>query len=502
MTSIISAFAPESDVRRSLNHRVLRWQARLEGAGPDGAIPWIIATVLFVGFAGLALARWRSLELGAEFAAWTQGIWLLTEGEEPLVSITQRSVFEGQFSIIMWPIAQIARFVPAGPLLLVLQSAALALGVVPLWRIARSILELGVETALTISIAYGFQPQLHNLNLAEFHPEALALPALMWAYLFSQREQWVRFGLAVAFALTTRSDLGLVVIGLGTLLAVDGKQRAGRLTAAGGALWAVLALLVFQADLAGGEFVYADAFEDYGDGPVSVLWGMLTNPGQVLGDFVAEENFGRLILLFAPWLFLPVLRLRFQLPLVLFGAFGFVAAIPPGRFGTPQQDVAALAFLPIAASFALWTVGRRSVQRVFVNGRLLAGVLFASVAFFLFAAGSSLYNEPWTWGARSTNDADVLAAIDSVDPSLSVAAFERALPGLAERVELREFDASQPVFYTRNPVFDVDVVIIDEDDEQWSELGRTTFEQAAAGLGFRATDQFGSIRVYRLETDS
>ncbi len=502
MSTVFPALGPQSDLRRSLNHRVLRWQAKLEGSGPDRAIPWVLAAVLFIGFAGLALARWRSLELGAEFAAWTQGMWLLTEGREPLVSITGRSIFEGQFSIIMWPIAQLSRFVPGAPLLLLLQSAALALGVVPLWRIARTVLELGVETALTISIAYGFQPQLHNLNLAEFHPETLALPALMWAYLSSQREQWLRFGLAVAFSLATRSDLGLVVIGLGALLAVDGQQRAGRITAGFGALWAVLALLVFQADLAGGEFVYADAFEEYGDGPVSVLWGMLTNPLQVLGDFVAQDNFERLILLFAPWLFLPVLRLRFQLPLVLFGAFGFVAAIPPGAFGTPQQDVAALAFLPIATAFALWTVGRRSVQRVFVNGRLLGGVLFASMAFFLFAAGSSLYNEPWSWGARSTNDADVIAAADSVDAELSVAAFERALPVLAERVELVELDAGQPVFYTRNPIFEVDVLLIDEADAAWSELGRSTFDQAAAAQGFRATEQFGTIRVYRVETES
>lgn len=490
----------DSELRRSINHLSLRWQARLEGNGPDRAIPWVLAVLLFLGFGALSLARYRSLQLGEPMAAWMQGMWLVTEGQEPLVSLTERNLFDGQFSLIMWPIAQLSSVVPAGPLLLTVQSLALALGVVPLWRIARSVLELGVETALVLGVAYGFQPQLHNLNLSEFHPEALAVPAFLWAYLFSQRKQWVRYAMAVAFALLTRSDLGLVVIGLGALLAVEGRTRAGRVTAGVGALWALLALAVFRSDLAGGEFVYGDAFAAYGDGPVAILWGMLTNPLQVLGDFFAEENYRKLILLFAPWLFLPVLRLRFQLPLIIFGIFGFLATIPPGEFGNPQQDVAALAFLPIAAAFSLRAVGRRSVRRVFVNGRLLGGVLFASMAFFLFGAGSSLYNEPWTWGSRSSNDLDVIAAVDSVHPDDSVAALERALPLLAEREELLRFPVGLEIYKPAEPTFSADVIVIDESDESWTTLGRATFDQVVDAKGYVVESRFGTISVYRLET--
>lgn len=499
MTEISNAWAG-SDLRRSINHLTLRWQARLEGNGPDRAMPWVLAFVLFVGFGSLSLARYRSLQLGETMAAWMQGLWLVGEGREPLVTLTDRSLFDGQFSLIMWPIAQLGTILPTGPMLLIMQSLALALGVVPLWRIARGVLELGVETALVLGLAYGFQPQIHNLNLSEFHPEALAVPAFLWAYLFSQRKQWVRFGLAVAFALSTRSDLGLVVIGLGALLAIEGRTRAGRLTAGFGAIWVALALGVFRADIAGGEFLYGDAFAAYGDGPVAILWGMLTDPLQVLRDFFAEENFRKLILLFAPWLFLPVLRLRFQLPLIIFGVFGFLAAIPPGEFGNPQQDVAALAFLPIAAAFALRAVGRRSVRRVFVNVRLLGGVLFASMAFFLFAAGSSLYNDPWTWGSRSSNDLDVLAAVEIIDPEDSVAAVTRALPLLADRVDLIEFPMGLEIYRTAEPTFGQDVILIDESDEGWTTLGRVTFDQVVEAKGYVVEDRFGAMSVYRLET--
>ena len=491
----------DTEFMRSLRNRGLRWQARLEARGPDRALPWLIAVVLFVIFEGLALARFRSLDTGFQLATWMQGIWLVGEGQDPFVTLTGRNLFEGQFSLIMWPIAQVARIVPTGPLLLTLQAVALAIAVVPLWRISRSVLDHGVETALVLAAAYGLQPQLHNLNLSEFHPEALSVPAFLWAYLFSQDKQWVRYGLMVAFALSTRSDLGLVVIGLGGLLAIEGRSEAGRITAGFGALWAALALLVFDADLAGGEFAFEDAFATYGDTPVAILWGMLTNPLQVLSDFFAEENFTKLLLLFAPWLFLPVLRPRFQLPLALFGAFSFIAAIPQGEFLNAQQDVAALAFLPIAAAFALRSVGRPSVQRVFVSLRLLGGVLFASAAFFVFASGSSFYADPWDWGVRTTNDVDVINATELVDPDDSVTAIARALPLIAERIDVLEFPVGLDVYKPADPAFRSDVIIIDEADERWTATGQFTFGNVVDATGYVVEDRFGTISVYRLETE-
>lgn len=496
-TSVRQPVGIDAELQRSIKHRLLRWQAKLEGTGPDRAIPWILAVILFLILGSLSLARYRSLQLGSEFAAWLQGIWLIQEGLDPVVSITERSVFEGQFSIIMWPIAQVARLVPAGPLLLVLQAGALALGVVPLWRISRGVLELGVEAALTLTIAYAFQPELHNLNLAEFHPESLAVPAFLYAYLMSQRGNWWRFTFAVALALSTRSDLGLVVIGLGALLAVDGRTRAGRVTAALGAAWSLIALFFFQASVAGGEFVHTEAFADYGDGPVSILWGMLTNPIQVVGDFLAVDNFNQLMVLFAPWLFLPLLKLRFQLPLVIFGAFAFIASIPPGEFGTPQQSVAALAFLPIAAAYSLRSVGRRSVRRVFVNGRLLLGLLVATFAFFQLSSGSSLYNEPWSWGSRSSTDLDLIAAVDTVGPDDSVTALDAGLPLLAERELLTPFPVDAEIHRVADPAFDSDVIIVDEDDPAWTTLNRGTFDLIIDALGYEPARRFGSITVYR-----
>ena len=73
-------------------------------------------------------------------------------------------------------------------------------------------------------------------------------------------------------------------------------------------------------------------------------------------------------------------------------------------------------------------------------------MLFASAVFFLFGAGSSLYNDPWTWGSRSVQDLDIISAVKTVRPDDEVAAFSPALPLLSERTMLIEFPRGLEIY--------------------------------------------------------
>jgi len=224
---------------------------------------------------------------------------------------------------------------------------------------------------------------------------------------------------------------------------------------------------------------------------------MLGSPVEVLTDFVAKENFARLVALFAPLLFLPIVKPRFQLPLILFGIFGFIASIPPGEFGSPQQDVAALAYLPVATAFALHALGRRSIHRVFVSGRLLAGLVFASAVFFTLSSGSSPYNSPWDWGSRNTEELNIIAAVDLVEEGESVASMARAMPLLAEREQLTIFRHDKALNRPADREFEADVIIVNEESPEWTTVGRATFDQVALALEFNKVAQFGDVGVYR-----
>ncbi len=149
---------------------MMRWQARLEAGWADRYLPWIAAVTLAIVYFTLAEARVRSLDAGGDLAAATQGVWLIGHGHSPDLTITGTHLLAQHLPIGMYPVALVTRVLPAIPTLLALQSLGLAMGVIPLWRIARGIAELRVGAAVALTVAYGASPTLNNLNLSDFPP--------------------------------------------------------------------------------------------------------------------------------------------------------------------------------------------------------------------------------------------------------------------------------------------------------------------------------------------
>ena len=94
----------------------------------------------------------------------------------------------------------------------------------------------------------------------------------------------------------------------------------------------------------------------------------------------------------------------------------------------------------------------------------------------------------------------MLDAVETIDDDESVAALEAALPVLAERTDLIEFDNGVVLFRPSDSVFDKDVIVVDEADPDWTGLNRASFDQIIEALGFTVSDRFGSISVYRSDT--
>ena len=177
-------------LRRRLDIRMLRWQARLDSKAGDRVIPWATALVLTVVLALLGLARSRDLGIGSDIGHYLQAAHLMDRGFDPVVTDLGHNIFADQAAWIFWPIAWALRALPPAATLIVLQSLVLALAVVPIWRIARGPANLRIGAASALMAAYALHPSVHDLNLAGFHPEALAIPALMTAYLMAHSARW------------------------------------------------------------------------------------------------------------------------------------------------------------------------------------------------------------------------------------------------------------------------------------------------------------------------
>jgi len=488
--------------RRRADNLILRWQGRLDSPASDRFLPWSVAAALFLVLALLSLAQARSLIGTSDLAAYTQASWLIRHGHDPVTTVTSgTNVFAQQGAFAFWPMAQLSRTIPAIPLLLTIQSLALALTVVPLWRVARRLANLRAGSALIVLLVFAVYPIVQTLNLDGFHPETVALPFLVGAAYFGLSQHWRRFALCAVIAVACRADLGLAIAGLGLLLVVQGHRARGTITAVAGTVWALGFLFVLQPHIGHVGVTQLGAYAAYGHSPLSVAWGMLVHPGRVLGNVFNRDNFRLMVYLFAPVLFLPFLSPRYLLPVVPLQIVYLAGNVSQAtRYG--PQAVAITAFIFLATPMGLARLGRRSVEKVTVDRRVLITVLLACLSFYVLIAPSTPYAKPWDWGGQDAVDGARLAARDSVSADAAVRASPSMLMLLAQRQALYPLDADtmrNPTRAAAAATRGVDVVVVDRHDlGQVPVATEEAFEAAVLKLGFdTSSDDLGVVVLTR-----
>ncbi|MFN8038034.1 MAG: DUF2079 domain-containing protein [Acidimicrobiales bacterium] len=483
-------------LRRRLDNLSLRWQARLDSEWADRVLPWAASAGLFVLLAALSLAKARSLDGTLDLAGYTQAAWLIGEGAKPVVTVTTDAhVLAQQASFIFYPVTLVTYVVPIIPALLLVQSAALAVAMVPLWWICRRLANLRTGATLVLLFVYACYPVMHNLNLDGFHPETLALPALLGAMYYGLRGRWWPFAACCAVVLLARADLGLAVAGLGGLLAAQGHRRAGFTTLGVGLGWTIVCTAMIQPFFGDGSYAHVGAFAQFGATPLSILGGMITHPLDVLGRITSEQNFQLFLVLFAPVAFLPVLAPRYLVPVLPLQFLYLTADVPRDAvFG--QQTVAITAFIFLAAAFALARIGRMGVEKVHVDRRVLGALLLAGTVFFIGYAASSPYRQPWNWGGQDVVDYARIQAADRVQPGAAVRVSPSMATLLATRPTIHVIEAGDKPDAAQ-AAEGVDVIVLDDRQvPQWDDVERQVFRLGLDSLGFQEVSADQGIELF------
>lgn len=483
-------------LRRRLDIRALRWQARLDSKAGDRIIPWVTAGVLAVVLSLLALARSRDLGIGSDIGHYLQAAHLMDRGFEPVVTDLGHNLFADQAAWVFWPIAWMMRVFPPVGTLVVVQSIALAVAVVPIWRIARGPANLRIGAAVALVGAYALHPSVHDLNLAGFHPEALAIPALAAAYLMAWSERWWWVAALAVVVVATRSDLGLGVAALGLVLVGENRRTEGWSLATGGLTWFLVMAFVVQPLIGTGNYPHLSAFASYGNGVWGIVLGMLSDPFGLLGDVLAREGFDKVLLLLAPALFLPLIRPRYLLPIVPLLVLYLVADVGDTGFGNPQQDVAALAFVFVAAAYALMRIGTEGVSRIHVDRRVLIVLVLTAAVFFVRDSASSPYEDPWEWGYRTPSDVARVSASILIGDDARVMASAETYPLIAERHDAYIMRSDQEYLPDSDWAEQIDAVVVDIESMGWSEPDTRIFESRLINLEYTKRFDRDGIRLW------
>ena len=277
---------------------------------------WSAMAAYAAGFGALSVLRHHAFSTGRfDLGNMVQAVWATAHGH-PLAVTNLRgdqvSRLGSHVDPILVLLAPLWWIWPSPSMLLVVQAAAIALGALPVFWLARK--HLGSErAALGFALAYLLYPALQWMTLSEFHPVALATPLLLYAFWYLDEDRLVPFAALALLAASTKEQVPLVIAAFGVWYALlRGRRVPGAAIAIAAVAWTALALLVVIPHFnEGGSSFYA-RYSEVGGSPEGIVGTAVDDPGRLLSTVFSGRSLG-----FVAQLLVPLAAYPLASPLVL-----------------------------------------------------------------------------------------------------------------------------------------------------------------------------------------
>ncbi|MDY7077664.1 MAG: DUF2079 domain-containing protein, partial [Chloroflexota bacterium] len=249
-----------------------------------------------------------------------QVVWNTVHGRFFASSVEVENAFADHFQPLMLALVPLYALFPGPELLLWIQALGLAAGAIPLYRTARRCLD-SAGLALAIAAAYLLYPAIGFTNRFDFHPEALAIPAFLFAFDALDRADVKAASLWLLVPLLSKENLGFSVAAFGLYAALFRRRKRF------GLAWAGLGLAVSGSTmfwliptLRHGPSDTLARYGWLGETPAQMVWTLIARP-RYIWQHLADPNRGLYLLqLLAPTGFLALIGL----PELLIAAPGLV----------------------------------------------------------------------------------------------------------------------------------------------------------------------------------
>ncbi|MEP6497706.1 DUF2079 domain-containing protein [Microcoleus vaginatus] len=384
-----------------------------------------------------------------DLAIFDQAIYLISQNQTPFSSLMAINIWGDHAAFIFYPLALLYKIYPDVHWLFLVQAVSLALGAWPSWSLAR---QAGLNNSISWAIAciYLLYPLVFNVNLFDFHPEVIALPALLAAILAARLNKTLWFCAAIVLVLSCKAVLSLTVAAMGLwLLCFDKKRNCGLIALFLGAGWF---LVVTQAVIPyfnqGREHAAIGRYQYLGNSVWEIAINLIVKPNLVLGRLFSLETLEYLALLLLPviWWLSPR-HLSSLISAVPMLAMNILSDRPAQRDLVHQYSVPILPFLLVAVISSLAASNQQKGKTIFdrlpiPNYPLPRVIVIWSLIAFLALAK---YGYFWT---IYLNGIDTLPAtreaISLVETKGSVLTNVQIAPHLAHRLVVRLTQANAP----------------------------------------------------------
>jgi uncharacterized membrane protein len=210
-------------------------------------------------------------------------------------------------ALIIYPLSTLYWFLPDVRFLLLFQTAFIALSVLGLYLIGR---DKGLPWLGVLAGAlYLLHPAVQNLNLFDYHNDALAATLLIFALWAAERCSWRLMLLCCVLVMFCKENFALTTAMLGVYLLLCRHWRIGLGLLGLSVSWFFFATEVIAPSFSGNtESIHVGRFAKYGDTVPEMLLTAILQPQLLLGDMLTRETPGYVLGLLAPFASLALLH--------------------------------------------------------------------------------------------------------------------------------------------------------------------------------------------------
>lgn len=367
---------------------------------PNYAIVVVVINTLILFFC--SSIRHALFQSNFDLAIFDNAIYLISQGQTPFVSFRGLHILGDHAAFILYALAGLYKIYPSIYWLFAVQAFTLTAGVIPLWYLAVGS-GLNQKQVKTIIFAYLLYPLIFNVNLADFHPEVIAVPGIFGAVLAAKRKQLWWFVMAIALILSCKAVLALTVVAMGVwLIGWEKKYAYGAIAIVVGLGWFAIATQIIIPYFSGSEAAAVDRYSYLGDSVIEIIQNLFLQPWRIGSQVFSLSTLEYLFLLVLPVLWAISPRSNFA-PLI--GAIPILLVNILSESAS-QRNLVHQYSLPILPWLFLVVIGTMATNTTWLKKPNI--ILIWSVCTFLalakFGYFSSLYLESIdTW--QATRDA-------------------------------------------------------------------------------------------------
>lgn len=415
----------------------------------ENKINKIILSVLIFGyvfyFCLISVIKFNAYDFyDFDLAAHALSMWNITHGSI-FNSILGIPFLGNHLNLILFLLAPVYFIFQHPFTLLFIQTLLLGLGAVPIYLLAKRV--LNEKWALVLAFAYLFYPALAYTNLFEFHPPALAVFFILFAIYFYELGCFYRFLLFSLLAMACQENIPLAIIMFGFLSILRRK----------GLKWIIVPILLglvyfvsgllLMGDFNNNTVQFVSLYQWMGSSVLDILVNLLKHPVFFIKVLFRKECLLYLVQIFLPVMFIPLFNPLLLLPALPF-FFQHMLSARPSDISIHYHYAAEI--IPFIFMSLIYGVKFLIQHRLVLNQKLfkIAFLCLVLSVNFIYGPHFVIFKSVWTHCKSDYLDKFKDILVKKIPKNAAVVATFEFLPHLTQRQYLYSFHHVYMGFHT------------------------------------------------------